>query len=318
MTKPLISVIIPAYNHSKYIQETISSIINQTYEKLELIIVDDGSTDDTWQKINELRSKCEKRFDNIDFTTRANRGLISTLDELIKKTKGQYTYFIASDDVAKDNALETLYNNIGGNVLSVGDNEFIDGDSQEILWGGFETFAQMLQQSRFKGNFHNADFGTYASFVKRVNYVPNGYLVDGEKLRQTSTFTKNAPLEDLYMHLQLSKLGKYKYVNEVLFSYRLHATNTIKQRQKMRENARCTIQCELKQLLKDNNTKFLSIFNNNFETKKIKFNIFNLIRIVKVKTFLYSYVEIYVGRGKYYFRIHTKRSRKYFLSLPTG
>ena len=52
--KPLVSVIIPAYNHENYIQEAIKSIIAQTYKNIELIILDDGSKDSTWQKIQEL------------------------------------------------------------------------------------------------------------------------------------------------------------------------------------------------------------------------------------------------------------------------
>ena len=59
---PLVSVIIPAYNHEKYIKKAIESIINQTYENIELIIVDDGSDDFTWNKIQEMKPLCEKRF----------------------------------------------------------------------------------------------------------------------------------------------------------------------------------------------------------------------------------------------------------------
>lgn len=51
MSNPLISVIIPAYNHENYVQECINSIIEQTYKNIELIIVDDGSKDSTWNKI---------------------------------------------------------------------------------------------------------------------------------------------------------------------------------------------------------------------------------------------------------------------------
>ena len=63
MEKP-VSVIIPAYNHQNYVQDTIKSIINQTYQNIELIIIDDGSTDRTWQKILEMKADCEKHFKN--------------------------------------------------------------------------------------------------------------------------------------------------------------------------------------------------------------------------------------------------------------
>ena len=62
MNKALISILIPAYNHEKYIQETIQSIIQQSYQNLELIIINDGSNDTTWEKINAMRELCENRF----------------------------------------------------------------------------------------------------------------------------------------------------------------------------------------------------------------------------------------------------------------
>ena len=60
--KELVSVVIPAYNHEKYIQTTIESVIAQTYKNIELLILDDGSSDNTWNKIQEMREKCERRF----------------------------------------------------------------------------------------------------------------------------------------------------------------------------------------------------------------------------------------------------------------
>ena len=51
----LVSVLIPAYNHEKYVQEAIKSIINQNYENIELFVLDDGSKDNTWQKILEMK-----------------------------------------------------------------------------------------------------------------------------------------------------------------------------------------------------------------------------------------------------------------------
>ena len=57
----LVSVLIPAFNHEKYIQEAIISVINQSYENIELIVIDDGSADSTWNKIQELKLECEKR-----------------------------------------------------------------------------------------------------------------------------------------------------------------------------------------------------------------------------------------------------------------
>ena len=74
MEKPLVSVIVPAYNHETYVQDTINSIINQTYRNIELIVIDDGSKDSTWAKIQELKERCEKRFARVHFETKENEG----------------------------------------------------------------------------------------------------------------------------------------------------------------------------------------------------------------------------------------------------
>ena len=69
-SEQLVSVIIPAYNHERFVQQTIRSIIGQSYKNIELIIIDDGSTDSTWLKINELKKECEERFSRVVFKTK--------------------------------------------------------------------------------------------------------------------------------------------------------------------------------------------------------------------------------------------------------
>ena len=69
---PLVTVMIPCYNHEKYIKESIQSVIDQTYSRLELIVIDDGSKDNSVQKIEEMRLACEQRFEFFKFIFREN------------------------------------------------------------------------------------------------------------------------------------------------------------------------------------------------------------------------------------------------------
>ena len=85
---PLVSVVISAYNHENYIQETINSIIAQTYEKIELIIIDDGSIDLTFEKILEMENVCKERFINIIFKKQKNQGIGTTANNLINLSIG--------------------------------------------------------------------------------------------------------------------------------------------------------------------------------------------------------------------------------------
>ncbi len=240
---PLVSVCIPAYNHEQYIRQTIESIILQTYRNIELLIIDDGSTDGTLQQIFSLKEKCENRFVRVVMLTQKNSGTCRTMNRLIELARGDFIYFIASDDVAKSHALAVEVKFLTSHpeyVLVVGDNELIDTSSERTGWDAhqnnvpltvakYHTFGAFLQSLYPDIDFHSESFGAYENFVTR-NYVPNGYLITAKALRQTGGYKPEAPLEDWYMMLQLSKIGKMKYLDDVLFSYRWHQNNTVKKK----------------------------------------------------------------------------------------
>lgn len=238
MNDDLISVIIPAYNHEKYIEECIRSIMAQTYQNIELLIIDDGSKDGTFAKMQELKPECEKRFVRVVMETQENQGSCVTLNRLLDKTDGKYIYSLASDDMAKPQAIEVLHQFLSEKpdyVLVVGDDEIINADSERVYWGKnreivseneavYKTFGDELHLNE-PDNKH-PDFGNYADLLKG-NYLPNGFLCLRQAIIDAGKYNPNVFLEDWYMNLQLSKQGKFKYIPEILFSYRWHETNTI-------------------------------------------------------------------------------------------
>ena len=246
--KNLISILIPAYNHEDYVQETIKSVIMQSYDNIELIVIDDGSRDTTYSKILELKDDCEKRFKRVYFETKENEGTVATFNKLISLAKGDYIYFIASDDMIADvNALKIQSEFLDNNkkyCLVVGDNQFIDAYGKKCYWdknqnsvydinnAKYETFGSFLKTARGDVDFNSPDFGNYSSFLSG-NYIPNGYLIRKTVLDKIPKFTQEAPLEDYFLHLQLSKYGKYKYIDKIFFSYRWHSSNTAKNKEKM-------------------------------------------------------------------------------------
>ena len=98
--QPLVSIVIPCYNHSQFVQETIQSIIDQDYENIELIIIDDGSKDNSVEVIQEMIPACEERFVRFEFRYRPNKGLCATLNEALEWCEGEYFSPLASDDIA--------------------------------------------------------------------------------------------------------------------------------------------------------------------------------------------------------------------------
>ena len=240
---PLVSVIMPAYNHEKYVQDAISSIIEQTYENIELIIIDDGSNDSTWDKIREMESTCKKRFCKVIFETQKNQGTCKTINKLLLYANGKYIYFIDSDDISLNQVIEKEVNFLETNndyALVVGDNSFIDEHSRPVYLDKngeltYDMNAIYKKASDFYKSFRPEimdNFGSYESLYKG-NYIPNGYMVKKSIFDKIGKFSPKAPLEDHWMMLQISKYAKIKYLDEVLLLYRRHSENTINNKKHM-------------------------------------------------------------------------------------
>lgn len=106
MEKDLVSIIIPVYNVEKYIANCLDSIINQTYKNIEIILINDGSTDNSLKIIKQYQSK-DKRIKVIN---RGNKGVLYTRVEGFKLAKGKYITYIDSDDWVENNMIEIMYN----------------------------------------------------------------------------------------------------------------------------------------------------------------------------------------------------------------
>ena len=100
----LISIIVPVYKVEKYLQECVTSIQNQTYRNLEIILVDDGSPDKSGKLCNEYA----KRDSRIKVIHKVNGGLSSARNAGLKIAKGEYIGFVDSDDYIRKNMYEKL------------------------------------------------------------------------------------------------------------------------------------------------------------------------------------------------------------------
>ncbi|WP_285815958.1 glycosyltransferase family 2 protein [Thomasclavelia cocleata] len=104
----LISIIIPVYNVEKYLNRCVASVINQTYSNLEIILVDDGSTDSSY----DLCKKLKKEDSRIVVIHKENGGLSEARNTGISVSTGNYIFFLDSDDYIKENTIEVLYETI--------------------------------------------------------------------------------------------------------------------------------------------------------------------------------------------------------------
>lgn len=98
---PTVSVVIPSYNHEKYIEETLDSILNQTFQDFEIIITDDGSSDQSVEKIKKYLDPRIKLY-----VFEKNKGACTALNNCIINSKGKYIAYVSSDDVWEPDKLE--------------------------------------------------------------------------------------------------------------------------------------------------------------------------------------------------------------------
>lgn len=165
----LVSVIIPVYNVEEYLCECVDSVINQTYNNLEIILVDDGSTDSSGRICDEYAKKDSR----ISVIHQKNSGPSKTRNTGIKQAKGKYVYFIDSDDYIELDAIyllvETAETN-GADLVFFDARSFSDDGSDVkqgyVVKGSYEPKSgyEMLTELHKSKDYHCA---IYLLFIKR-------------------------------------------------------------------------------------------------------------------------------------------------------
>lgn len=219
--KPLISIVIPSYNHERYIQGCINSVIKQDYENIELIIIDDGSSDKSVEKIREMVSACEKRFVRFCFRTRHNIGLSATLNEATEWCRGSYYSAIASDDVLLPNKTSALLRYLEE-----------DKDLAGVFCGYYviDSNGKVIDKIQPREEFYS--FDDIATW--RSNILAPTQLLRLENVRRVGGYPDNLYIEDWYMWLALAEKGyRLRVVEALLVGYRQHEGNCSSNAHKM-------------------------------------------------------------------------------------
>lgn len=211
---PIVTVVVSCYNHADYIEKCIQSIIRQTYAPIELLVYDDGSSDNSAQVLEKLAEKY-----NFSFTAQQNKGLSETLNHALARAKGSYFCSIGSDDIMLLDKTEKQVAFLEANpdVAVCGGNALlIDGNGQ--LCARRQRFHPSRDLS-FCDLFENATPG----------FISPTAMIRTQVLREIGGYDPNIPLEDLYMWLKIADMGKRIHVlNDVLLYYRKHPKNTYK------------------------------------------------------------------------------------------
>ena len=208
MLNPFFSVIIPTFNREKIILETIKSVLNQTFKDFELILVDDGSTDNTKNIILDIRDSRIKYIyqENAERSVARNNG--------IKRAKGKWVCFLDSDDLYKKNHLETIYNEIQKNKKEI--NFYFTGQEDKF----FPENIKRKHNTKFTQN--NAPL-----FFAKESIVPGRVCILKEILLKFKFDEKILIVEDTDLWFRISCYNKVRFINSPTFIYCIHEENSI-------------------------------------------------------------------------------------------
>ena len=199
----LISVIINVYNGEKYIRKCLESIINQTYKDLEILIVNDGSTDGTLEICQSYKDK------RIKIITTANQGLSLSRNTGIDNAKGEYLYFVDADDFIVSDVIEYLYN-----LIKKYDVKIATCRSLEI-----RDYNFTVEQEEEKIEIISAE-----EMIKRIQLWKEYSVAIWNKLVKRDLFDdlrfKNRIINDMdFTHKLVTRTDKIVYSNKVKYYY---------------------------------------------------------------------------------------------------
>jgi alpha-1,3-rhamnosyltransferase len=209
---PLVSVVIPSFNHKEFVLKAIRSVIYQTYENVELIVVDDGSTDGSV----ELLNAAAREF-GFHFIAQENAGVCKTLNRGIREfSKGEYVCTLASDDYFEitkiQKQMDAIFNSDNSEYCYTQATEF-DSETGKII--------NVFPRKKFFGNVLN-------KLIIRQPYAAGSVMFTKGLYNRIGGFDECLPAEDWDFSLRCAAMTKFVGVHEPLFYYRHHPESSMR------------------------------------------------------------------------------------------
>jgi glycosyltransferase involved in cell wall biosynthesis len=204
----LVSVIIPVYNSAQFLKESIESVINQTYQNIEIICINDGSTDNSLE-ILQLYS------DKIIIISQENHGLASALNTGIKQMKGDWFKWFSPDDIMYSYTIKTLVDEAKKH-------------SNTIIYSNWEIIDEKGKKLR---NFHESNYNELSDFEYNIRLLDGQQINVNTSLVPSSLFQKCSIRElddsvavdyDFFLRSALLHNMNFYLIQKPLVKYRIH------------------------------------------------------------------------------------------------
>ena len=207
-----ISVVVPVYNVEKYIRQCLESIVNQTYKNLEIIVVNDGTKDNSMEIVEEFLSDSRLKVIN-----KENGGLSSARNRGMEEATGDYILFVDSDDWLEENGIDILVKNLIKNIDILGANFYV-----------FDEKNQLKNKNNFKIKYRENDEGKNLLLNDLESVVWNKLYKISFLKKNNIIFLENVIHEDEEFTFKCyMKAKNVKYIQEVTYNYRINRVGSI-------------------------------------------------------------------------------------------
>ncbi len=284
-----ISVIIPAYNHERYITEAISSVLTQSYHNFELIIINDGSTDCTEQRILSIHDQ------RIKYVSQKNSGAHSALNRGIFLAQGEYISILNSDDVYLPKRLETCLNYLDkytNYAVAMTTVEGVDSYGTSVKKRVTPQVKAWLDWYASALPIFKEDKFYPSAFAKNIMITTSNLFVRRRVFQECGVFKGLRYAHDWDMLLRLSKRYQIHLIKDDLLKYRMHSENTVHERDsnlKVQFEVNWLIVENLKELNADVSfTDVLALLKNNHY---LSFETMLFLSLIKDKPAFYDLID---------------------------
>ena len=230
---PLVSVIIPNYNHASYLQERIESVLNQSYSNFEVIILDDCSTDNSRDIIEIYRG--HEKINQIEYNTTNSGSTFKQWQKGINIAKGEWIWIAESDDVADNKFLATLMNlaTRHSSHLVFCNSLIVNKDGENCPLYGFWNMPSRQHHDFFNNDFKEKSNEFVKNWMLKDNFIPNASAVVFSKKSleniSKSTFpfiSKMRLMGDWVFWIEiLNNIEQVSYSSNQLNKFRTHNSN---------------------------------------------------------------------------------------------
>lgn len=216
---PLISVLIPAYNHARYIWSCLDSILSDGYPNLEVIVLDDGSTDETYRLADEWFSTHGHRLDHYLLMRQDNQGVTKTLNTLLRTFTSEYFVLLASDDMLLKGGIELRFTSLRSTPAALA----VFADAIGVDETGKKICSSVLVD-KFHASVCTLSNGRTRPYELILNWCIPGpvFLAKREVLEKIGYYDEAFRIEDRDYYLKLIANDALAFTSIKVAAYRFH------------------------------------------------------------------------------------------------